>query len=43
MFKDDGQRIVLDLLKEEQLKDVLFSLRYNKGVVTKEIFIQQVA
>ena len=42
MFKDDGQRIVLDLLKEEQLKDVLFSLRYNKGIITKEIFIQQV-
>ena len=42
MFKDDGQRIVLDLLKDEQLKDVLFSLRYNKGIITKEIFIQQV-
>jgi len=42
LFKDDGQRIVFDLLKDEQLKDVLFSLRYNKGIITKEIFIQQV-
>ena len=42
LFKDDGQRIVLDLLKDEQLKDVLFSQRIHKGIITKEIFIQQV-
>jgi hypothetical protein len=42
LFKDDGQRIVLDLLKDEQLKDVLFSLRYNKGIISREIFIEQV-
>jgi hypothetical protein len=41
LFKDDGQRIVLDLLKDEQLKDVLFSLRYNKGIISREIFIEQ--
>ena len=40
LFKDDGQRIVFDLLKKEELKDVLFSLRYNNGIITKEIFIQ---
>ena len=40
LFKDDGQRIVFDLLKKEELKDVLFSLRYNKGIITREIFIQ---
>lgn len=43
MFKDDGQRIVFDLLKDEQCKEVLFSQRRNKGIITKEIFIQQVA
>ena len=37
LFKDDGQRIVLDLLKTENCKDVLFSLRVHKGIVTKEI------
>ena len=42
MFKDDGQRIVFDLLKDEQCKEVLFSQRRNKGIITKEIFIQQV-
>jgi hypothetical protein len=40
LFKDDGQRIVLDLLKKEELKDVLFSLRYNNGIITREIFIE---
>lgn len=43
LFKDDGQRIVLDLLKDEQLKDVLFSLRYNNGFISREIFIERVA
>tara|TARA_R110000751_G_scaffold197339_1_gene302501 strand:+ start:283 stop:597 length:315 start_codon:yes stop_codon:yes gene_type:complete len=42
LFKDDGQRIVFDLLKDEQLKDVLFSIRFHKGIITREIFIQQV-
>ena len=42
LFKDDGQRIVFDLLKDEQCKEVLFSQRRNKGIITKEIFIQQV-
>ena len=41
LFKDDGQRIVFDLLKDEQCKEVLFSQRRNKGIITKEIFIQQ--
>ena len=40
LFKDDGQRIVFDLLKKEELKDVLFSLRFNKGIITREIFIE---
>ena len=40
LFKDDGQRIVFDLLKKEELKDVLFSLRYNNGIITREIFIE---
>ncbi len=43
LFKDDGQRIVLGLLKDEQLKDVLFSLRYNNGFISREIFIERVA
>jgi len=42
LFKDDGQRIVFDLLKDEQCKEVLFSQRRNKGIITKEIFIQLV-
>jgi hypothetical protein len=42
LFKDDGQRIVLDLLKDEQLKDVIFQLRIKKGMVFKEIFIEEI-
>ena len=42
LFGDDGQRIVFDLLKDEQCKEVLFSKRFHKGIVTKEIFIEQV-
>ena len=42
MFKDDGQRIVFDLLKTERLKDILFSQRINKGIITKEVFILRV-
>ena len=42
LFKDDGQRIVFDLLKRERLKDVLFSQRINKGIITKEVFILRV-
>ena len=42
LFKDDGQRIVLDLLKDEQLKDVIFQLRIKKGMVFREIFIEEI-
>lgn len=42
LFKDDGQRIVLDLLKYEQCKDVLFSMRVKKGVRFREIFIDEI-
>ena len=42
LFKDDGQRIVLDLLKKEQEKDVLFQMRMRKGIIVKEIFIKEI-
>ena len=42
LFKDDGQRIVLDLLKYEQCKDVLFSMRVKKGVRFREIFVEEI-
>jgi len=42
LFKDDGQRIVFDLMKTERLKDILFSQRINKGIITKEVFILRV-
>ena len=42
LFKDDGQRIVLDLLKDEQLKDVIFQLRIKKGMIFREIFIEEI-
>ena len=41
LFKDDGQRIVFDLLKDEQLKDIIFSSRMYKGIISREIFIEQ--
>jgi hypothetical protein len=42
LFKDDGQRIVFDLLKYEQCKDVLFSMRVKKGVRFREIFVEEI-
>jgi hypothetical protein len=40
---DDGQRMVLDLLKDdEKMKDVLFSCRMKKGKVIDRIFIELV-
>ena len=42
LFKDDGQRIVLDLLKKEQEKDVLFQMRMRKGIIVKEIFVEEI-
>ena len=42
LFKDDGQRIVFDLLKYEQCKDVLFQMRMKKGMVFREIFIEEI-
>ena len=42
LFKDDGQRIVFDLLKFEQCKDVLFQLRMKRGMIFKEIFIEEI-
>lgn len=42
LFKDDGQRIVFDLLKYEQCKDVLFQMRMKKGMIFKEIFIEEI-
>ena len=42
-WRDDGQRIVMDLLKDdEKLKDVLFSYRMKKGKIIDRIFIEQV-
>jgi hypothetical protein len=42
-WRDDGQRIVMDLLKDdEKLKDVLFSYRMKKGKIINRIFIEQV-
>ena len=42
LFKDDGQRIVFDLLKYEQSKDVLFSMRMKKGMIFEEVFIEEI-
>ena len=42
LFKDDGQRIVFDLLKFEQCKDVLFQIRMKRGMIFKEIFIDEI-
>ena len=42
LFKDDGQRIVFDLLKYEQSKDVLFSMRMKKGMIFEEILIEEI-
>ena len=42
LFKDDGQRIIYDLLKYEQCKDVLFQLRMKRGMIFKEIFIEEI-
>ena len=42
LFKDDGQRIVFDLLKYEQCKDVLFQMRVKKGIKFKEVFIEEI-
>ena len=42
IWKDDGQRIIYDLLKYEQCKDVLFQLRMKRGMIFKEIFIEEI-
>lgn len=42
LFKDDGQRIVFDILKDEQCKDVLFQIRMKRGMIFKEIFIEEI-
>ena len=43
-WRDDGQRIVMDILKDdEKLKDVLFSYRMKKGKIINRIFIERVA
>lgn len=42
-WRDDGQRIVMDILKDdEKLKDVLFSYRMKKGKIIPRIFIKRV-
>lgn len=42
LFKDDGTRIVLDLLKDEQCKEVLFSIRRKKGIKFERIFLEEI-